>query len=59
MSTYKDKQFLKDPLAYHENKPDIARLLVEYQRSAYFGTMVSKMVWADDVRYARWAARAP
>ena len=57
MSKFKDKQFLKDPLAYHEDKPDIARLLVEYQRSAYFGTMVSKMVWADDVRYARWAGQ--
>lgn len=57
MSTFKNKQFLKDPLAYHENKPDISQLLVEYQRSAYHGTMVSKMVWADDVRYARWAGQ--
>lgn len=52
-----DKWKPRDPLAYHEDKPDIKRLLVEYQRSAYFGTMVSKMVWADDVRYARWAGQ--
>lgn len=52
-----DKWRPRDPLAYHENKPDIKNLLVEYQRSAYHGTMVSKMVWADDVRYARWAGQ--
>jgi hypothetical protein len=46
-----------DPLAYHERKPDIQTLLSEYERSAYHGTMVSKMSWADDVRYARWAGQ--
>jgi hypothetical protein len=46
-----------DPLAYHERKPDIKTLLEEYERSAYHGTMVSKMSWADDVRYARWAGQ--
>jgi len=50
----KDSKYLRDPLVYHENKPDIKVLLEEYERSAYHGTMVSKMSWADDVRYARW-----
>ena len=53
----KNNAYQSDPLAYHENKPDIGKLLDEYQRSAYFGTMVSKMVWADDARYARWAGQ--
>ena len=50
----KDNKYLRDPLVYHERKPDIKVLLEEYERSAYHGTMVSKMSWADDVRYARW-----
>lgn len=50
----KDSKYLRDPLVYHENKPDVKVLLEEYERSAYHGTMVSKMSWADDVRYARW-----
>jgi hypothetical protein len=49
-----DHKYLRDPISYHEKKPDIQRLLVEYQRSAYHGTMVSKMTYADDIRYARW-----
>lgn len=57
MKTYKNNTPQPDPLAYHEEKPDIKQLLAEYQRSAYFGTMVSKMVWADDARYARWAGQ--
>jgi hypothetical protein len=53
----KHNQVGSDPLAYHERKPDINTLLEEYERSAYHGTMVSKMSWADDVRYARWAGQ--
>lgn len=52
-----DHKYLRDPISYHENSPDIRRLLVEYQRSAYFGTMVSKMNYADDIRYARWSGQ--
>jgi len=52
-----DHKYLRDPISYHENSPDINRLLVEYQRSAYFGTMVSKMNYADDIRYARWSGQ--
>ena len=57
MSTFNKRDGYKDPLVYHEKKPDIVNLLVEYQRSAYHGTMVSKMVWADDIRLARWAGQ--
>ena len=49
-----DHKYLRDPISYYEKEPDIQRLLVEYQRSAYHGTMVSKMTYADDIRYARW-----
>ena len=52
-----DHKYLRDPISYFENEPDIRRLLVEYQRSAYFGTMVSKMNYADDIRYARWSGQ--
>ena len=51
---YKDHPNLRDQLAYHSRKPDIQFLLNEYQRSAFFGTMVSKMNYADDIRLARW-----
>lgn len=50
----KPNNFPYDPLAYANRKPDLKVLLEEYERSAYHGTMVSKMSWADDVRYARW-----
>ena len=53
-SLIRDNQYLKDPLAYHEQSPDIRMLIKEYERSSYHGTMVSKMNLADDVRYARW-----
>jgi hypothetical protein len=53
----KFKNNQSDPLAYHGRKPDLVTLLTEYERSAYHGTMVSKMSWADDVRYARWAGQ--
>lgn len=51
---YKDHRNLRDQLAYHQRVPDIQFLLNEYQRSAFFGTMVSKMNYADDIRLARW-----
>lgn len=46
-----------DKLAFHKEKPDIQLLLEEYERSAYMGTMVSKMNYADDIRLARWAGQ--
>lgn len=46
-----------DKLAFHSEKPDIQLLLSEYERSAYFGTMVSKMNYADDIRLARWVGQ--
>lgn len=46
-----------DQLARHSEKPDIQLLLEEYERSAYTGTMVSKMNYADDIRLARWAGQ--
>ena len=46
-----------DKLAYHKDKPDIQLLTEEYERSAYFGTMVSKMNIADDIRLARWSGQ--
>ena len=51
---YKKLGTKSDQLAYHSKKPDIQFLLNEYQRSAFFGTMVSKMNYADDIRLARW-----
>lgn len=51
---YKDHRNQRDQLAYHQRVPDIQFLLNEYQRSAFFGTMVSKMNYADDIRLARW-----
>ena len=57
MSKTTKHKYVSDPIAYHENKPDINELLVEYQRSAFFGTMVSKMNYADDIRYARWSGQ--
>ncbi len=46
-----------DKLAYHAEKPDINLLLEEYQRSAFHGTMVSKMNYADDIRLTRWSGQ--
>ena len=51
---YKDHPNQRDQLAFHSRKPDVQFLLNEYQRSAFFGTMVSKMNYADDIRLARW-----
>ena len=51
---YKDHRNQRDQLAYHQRVPDIQFLLNEYQRSAFVGTMVSKMNYADDIRLARW-----
>ncbi len=51
---YKDHPNQRDQLAYHKRVPDIQFMLNEYQRSAFHGTMVSKMVYADDIRLARW-----
>ena len=51
---YKNHPNQRDQLAYHSRVPDIQFLLNEYQRSAFHGTMVSKMTYADDIRLARW-----
>lgn len=53
-TNYKKPGSKNDQLTYHSRKPDIQFLLNEYQRSAFFGTMVSKMNYADDIRLARW-----
>jgi hypothetical protein len=54
---YKNHPNQRDQLAFHNRVPDIQFLLNEYQRSAFHGTMVSKMNYADDIRLARWSGQ--
>ena len=49
---------MKDKLAKHSERPDVAELVAEYRRSLDEGQTVQTVRDAEDTRYMKWSGQS-